>query len=298
MNLFDLFRTKRPKRLIPERPLPDFLVIGVQKGGTSWLWNQLRQHPEIWMPPFKELQFFNHEFIPSHRSWTSNHCDKAIANLTEKKRKRYNNSSKQVWETYLSRISQNPKPTLDWYKACFSFPVIPGARLGDVSPAYCTIPEEGVAYAKELLPDAKIIMIVRHPLQRIISHLRMKMSNTPRKQRSLTPAQWHGYVDDANLYQRAAYSEYVPLWDRYFGEQITYVPFDLISQNPDELLRRVTQHIGIRQFTPRAAEKPIHVTEKHPIPRPIENLLAERTAGEWAYLQSRFPAEFTRLCQR
>lgn len=34
-------------------PLPDFLGIGAQKAGTSWLWENLRRHPGIWMPPRK-----------------------------------------------------------------------------------------------------------------------------------------------------------------------------------------------------------------------------------------------------
>ena len=37
----------------------DFLGIGVQKAGTSWLWKNLRQHPSIWMPPRKELHYFD-----------------------------------------------------------------------------------------------------------------------------------------------------------------------------------------------------------------------------------------------
>lgn len=38
--------------------LPDFLIIGVQKAGTRWLLNNLRQHPEIGMP-HQELHFFD-----------------------------------------------------------------------------------------------------------------------------------------------------------------------------------------------------------------------------------------------
>ncbi len=39
--------------------LPDFLIIGAQKSGTSWLHHQLRQHPEIFMPERKELHYFS-----------------------------------------------------------------------------------------------------------------------------------------------------------------------------------------------------------------------------------------------
>src|SRR2546430_11566837 len=37
---------------------PDFLCIGAQKGGTTWLYRQLYSHPDFWMPPIKELEYF------------------------------------------------------------------------------------------------------------------------------------------------------------------------------------------------------------------------------------------------
>lgn len=37
----------------------DFLVIGAQKSGTTSLYRYLSAHPEIYMPPGKELAFFS-----------------------------------------------------------------------------------------------------------------------------------------------------------------------------------------------------------------------------------------------
>lgn len=42
-----------------EPPLPNFLVIGAQKCGTTWLHQVLRQHPEVFVPKCKEIHFFN-----------------------------------------------------------------------------------------------------------------------------------------------------------------------------------------------------------------------------------------------
>lgn len=42
-----------------EGRLPDFLGIGVQKGGTTTLQRLLEQHPGAWLPPTKELHFFS-----------------------------------------------------------------------------------------------------------------------------------------------------------------------------------------------------------------------------------------------
>src|SRR5690349_9661304 len=41
------------------RAQPDFLCVGVHKGGTTWLYQQLDSHPDFWMPPLKELHYFD-----------------------------------------------------------------------------------------------------------------------------------------------------------------------------------------------------------------------------------------------
>ncbi|MEQ8956354.1 MAG: sulfotransferase, partial [Coleofasciculus sp. C2-GNP5-27] len=37
--------------------LPTFLIIGVQKAGTTSIYNYLKQHPQIYMSPVKETNF-------------------------------------------------------------------------------------------------------------------------------------------------------------------------------------------------------------------------------------------------
>jgi hypothetical protein len=39
-------------------PLPNFLIIGAQKSGTTALYHYLKQHPQIYMSPVKEPYFF------------------------------------------------------------------------------------------------------------------------------------------------------------------------------------------------------------------------------------------------
>jgi len=41
-----------------EAKLPDFLIVGAAKSGTTSLHYYLRQHPQIFMPKLKELWFF------------------------------------------------------------------------------------------------------------------------------------------------------------------------------------------------------------------------------------------------
>lgn len=47
----------------PWRALPDFLVVGTQKGGTTSLFNYLIQHPQVLSPLRKEIKFFDSNFF-------------------------------------------------------------------------------------------------------------------------------------------------------------------------------------------------------------------------------------------
>jgi hypothetical protein len=60
-------------------PIPDFLVIGAQKSGTTTLFALLRKHPKIYLPPQKEVQFFSNDTLYGKGLdwyWGANFCGK------------------------------------------------------------------------------------------------------------------------------------------------------------------------------------------------------------------------------
>jgi hypothetical protein len=54
------------------RLAPDFLGIGAQKAGTTWLYKNLRCHPELFLPNEKELHYFDWNYDRSLR-WYAHH---------------------------------------------------------------------------------------------------------------------------------------------------------------------------------------------------------------------------------
>ena len=52
----------------PFRPLPDFLVLGAQKAGTTALYEYLTRHPQISGPSWKEVSFFDRHWARGE-SW-------------------------------------------------------------------------------------------------------------------------------------------------------------------------------------------------------------------------------------
>lgn len=51
--------------------LPSFICIGAQRAGTTWLYECLKEHPELFLPSQKELHFFNKEFDKGIRYYES-----------------------------------------------------------------------------------------------------------------------------------------------------------------------------------------------------------------------------------
>jgi hypothetical protein len=103
------------------RPLPDFLVIGAQKAGTTALYAYLRWHPGITGPSWKEVSFFD-------RHW---------------------------WRGE------------KWYRG--QFPRRAGEKLvGEASPSYLFHPL-APERARSLVPDAKLIALLRDPVDRAYS---------------------------------------------------------------------------------------------------------------------------------
>jgi hypothetical protein len=133
---------------------PDFLCIGAAKAGTTWLYQMLVQCPGYWMPPVKELRYFG-----------KRHTAERDAHLLAEPHVHITDEERAWMRLYVER---EPKDN-DWYYSLFE---AAGDRItGDVSPNYVSLPLRIVREAKAVAPDARIIMLVRNPVEQKLSHL-------------------------------------------------------------------------------------------------------------------------------
>lgn len=264
--------------------LPKFLCIGVQKAATSWLWVQLRSHPDVWMPPVKELHFFDHLFVPENRKWTGWHIKTHVGKTI--KWHRENGKDSGPYFDYLQGLLAEDMFTEEWYRRAYSLPAAKNKVTGDITPEYCMIERRGVEYVRNLLGDIKIIIMVRDPIDRALSQIRMNAKNQKIDLASASLDQWMALATDPVIYTRARYSEFLPLWRETFGgANILILRYNDVSQQPMKVLTQTECFLGIGSGKYAEVEKPIHasINKQAVLPEQVFAHLTERLASEKGY---------------
>jgi len=276
--------------------LPKFLCIGAQKAGTSWLHMQLKHHPDIWLPPFKEVHFFDHIYIPENQAWTPNSIKRGVHRALQ--RIVQNPPEKLECETlkYFTRILEPDMFSEDWYRHVFSRS--PKRKTtGEITPEYSTLPDEGVRYVKELLSgDLKIIYIIRDPRDRAWSQARMaaKRRNLRLKGGEADDAKWKAiFQTNKFIEQRGDYKTYIPRWKKYFPEEnFLFLPYGLIAADPNTFMRKIEDFVGISNHTYENSHEVVHGGKSYQRTDFVQSWMNDRFQEQYDFLRQTFPAEF------
>ena len=269
---------------------PPFLCIGAQKAGTSWLYVQLAKHPSIWMPPVKELHFFDHLYVEANRKWTTGHIQQGA----QRSLKYHLSGDGPVdWSfvRYLSDMASHKLFTKPWYLRCFDRPRAKEKIRGDITPEYSTIPTEGIQHVKRMLPAVKLIYIVRDPVERALSQLRMNVERRgdPRP----SEEQLLRLLEHPDIDNRGDYLTYIPRWRQVFSpDRLLVLPYGDIRAAPLQLLRRIEQFIAVPAFDGYDLQGKVHETRKFPMPDSVVDKLRSRYAAQYAFLEAEFGPDF------
>ncbi|UVC08263.1 sulfotransferase [Rhizobium sp. TH2] len=266
--------------------LPDFLCIGAQKAGTSWLYKVLQEHPQIFMPPIKELHFFDRIGTDDLKL---RHRHQQLARKAVAREERKGDAANRNLIRYLERVVAHDKVSLDWYREAFSWPVAEGVRKGDITPGYLEISEAEVVYARELLGAAKLILIVRRPLDRELSQIRMLAQRDYGTKVPTNDGEWMRLYRRMRKHEdRGAYSQGIPLWQSHFGkENLLILPYGEMRADPRGFLAKIEDFLGIERLeTYQYLTAEVHATQKLEIPEGVVARATQKTAAEDAYLKS------------
>ena len=277
----------------PERPprgtprAPDFLGIGVQKAGTTWLHRNLAGHPEIFIPEPKEIQYFSEvhlpqcrKWIPAHRAAYAREALEACLNTTPREQTDFL-KLRSITEVGLSL------GTDDWYRDLFR-PAAPSQLCGEITPEYALLPPPGIAHVRALSPEVKVILLLRDPIERNWSHIRMIRARNPQLAVPLeTVAGW------GEVMNRARYGDIFRRWVRQVGRPNVLVGrTDEINQTPQKFLARLCGFLGVSYAAKHfpAAAKPVFVGEiQEEIPPELYATMRTQLAPVYEDLVKLFP---------
>lgn len=223
---------------------PDFLGIGAQKSGTTWLHANLQTHPQIWLPPIKELHYLDQGWapLPKRLFGKSKRMRKARSHLIEQVRRLPDGGrlSDVAWAMRYSLAPRNDA----WYASLF--PAIPGRIAGEICPGYARLRGDAVARVHRLMPNAKIVYIIRNPIERSWSYARQYFKNGGYASLGEVPRQELLAFLSRDRAGHSDYSQALMAWERHYGQgQMLVAFFDDLAADPRALLRRILAFLAV-----------------------------------------------------
>ncbi len=227
---------------------PDFLVIGGQKCGTSWLQDNLAGHPQVWLPPTKEVHYLDrgNDSLLKRLFGTTKRMKKARAHAVRQFREWLSGSGTSGLKWALNYWLA-PRDD-EWYRGLF--PSMPGRISGEICPGYALLRGAEVERVRAIMPGAKVVYLLRNPMERSWSYAAQYFSSPRRKGR-------FGGVDKVPesvlknflIEDAKGHSDYLgalEAWQsRYSGGRMLVGYFDELESNPRALFLRVLDFLSI-----------------------------------------------------
>lgn len=265
------------------RPLPDFLVIGTKRGGTTSFYFDLIEHPAIvrlFPPP-----------LPGIKPDATKGVHYFDSNYTR---------GENWYRSYMPSLGARAV-----HAARLHDPVL----TGEASPYYLFHPD-AARRAHALIPDAKIIVLVREPTMRTYSHWKERrrggaeplefeaaLDAEPKRlagerERLMADPSYASYAWEQQSYAtQSIYSPSLRAWSDLYGhEQVKVLSSEHYYANPAAALRGVDTFLGLTPRT-QSSGKVRNAAPGEPLPETVRSRLGSEFAESNAYLLATYGRE-------
>ncbi len=202
--------------------LPNFIIIGAMKSGTTSLYNYICDHPSVIAAEYDEIGFFDSNYHLGLNWYRSLFPTKKQLKSLEQKEDQ--------------GITGEDTPFYFWN-------------------------EESANRIKEILPNVKLILILRNPINRAYSeyHDKVQSGRTKKsfeqyiqselenlKKNSPPPSKFN---DDDSILLRGIYSKQFENWSRIFSKkQIIVLQSEQLLEKPQKVLNEIYNFLGLTEF--------------------------------------------------
>lgn len=230
--------------------------VGATKAGTGWLYEYLRDHPECYFRSIKELHYFD--------ALENGKLDREIAKHQNRRaafqRKVSHSRGEQMvdhalalrdrteWLSVLAR-GEDTAAYLDYLCAGREAEQV----VGDITPAYCLLPGTRLRMMADLAPDVRFIYLLRDPVERVWSHIRMMAAwrepsgeATPDRAARILRRTLMG--EESQIARRSDYAGNLTRLKRVVGDRLKVVFFEDLFNGGG--LGQICDHLGISHLPP------------------------------------------------
>lgn len=231
------------------RALPDFLILGAARCGTTALYRALASHPQV----------------------------------------------EPAWRKEVAYLDRGMARGIGWYRAHFPLKGV-GRVTGEATPEYLFHPH-APQRARALMPRARLIALLREPVERAWSQHQLHVRNGFEKlpfeeavareeertagelERMLADERYESRARHYHAYlARGLYADQVAAWLAWFPrEQMLVLESEDLRARPKDVLARVARHLGIED------RWPVGIERAHTLPRaPLAPATRERLEAWYA----------------
>jgi hypothetical protein len=205
---------------------PDFLIIGVQKGATTWLHQMLRQHPGIFLPEAKDGGFF---------CWQGNDNAAALSRYCENFR-----------AACADQLIGESTAAYFWTRTGSAYDNKPAGYHRDIA-----------GHVRHALGgDTRLLLTLRHPVKRAISAFLHYQAMGELSQ----DCRLSDVLDFGGIVDIGFYAQHLRSWLQHFStEQLCVLIKETdVAQQPEQGLARVLAHLGLASdWQPEAIQQAV-----------------------------------------
>ncbi len=266
--------------------VPDFLCVGAQKAGTTWMFVVMRESPGVFVPPIKEGNYLlearerDHEWARRYRLQQVEPMRRYY--LGERLVVRDTASSLELIDLYEQEYVDDA-----WYTRVFGH-----ARAeqiaGEVCPSYMCMPAENIEHAVRLNPELRVILFVRDPIDRLWSQIRMNtrygLIDRPLDELIRDKRAMHTFLE---------YSDYARSIERWSAAlrpgHLGLFLYDRIRQEPRQLASEIFGFIGASITGMHGWATRTNIGQAMPLDHEHRAVLLDWMRPQYAYLRRYFP---------
>jgi len=242
-----LYNLKENKKMLDNL----FLSVGAMKAGTTWLYEQLKEHPEIHFTPEKEVHYFANKVGIENQLNHRNRILKLKATLEKTAKGNAKFISQNLEEiSWYAEYARENEISNEWYENLFRFNS-DKKYCADFSNLYCQMDTDGWENVRKVAKNIKVIYTLRDPLERLWSHYKFHMKWVNREDEALDVGFEHfkNLLEQHFFWVNAEYDKnYELLKQSLNNDELMILYFEDFREHPEKMLGEVQRFLGIEQI--------------------------------------------------